>query len=96
MIWAGREVRYRTDYTLGTDCRLFWNVSVWDPRHNSDHYLVLVCLCSAPLKEHSEYLRRRKRPPLQPLTTLKREESILEALRREATNPKARDAKKNA
>ena len=53
MIQAGREVRYRTGYTLGTDRRLFWNVFVRDPRHNSDHYMVLGCLRSAPLSEHS-------------------------------------------
>ena len=28
MIRLGREVRSRTDYILGTYCRLFWNVSV--------------------------------------------------------------------
>ena len=39
-----------TDYILGTDRRLFGNVSVRDPRHNSDHYLVLGCLRSASLK----------------------------------------------
>ena len=50
MIWAGKEVRSRTDYILGTDRRLFWNVSVRDPRHNSDHYIVLGCLCRAPLR----------------------------------------------
>ena len=48
MVCAGREVRFRTDYILGTDCRLFWNMSVQDPRHNSYHYLVLGCLHSAP------------------------------------------------
>ena len=41
MIQTGREVRSRTDYILGTDHGLFWNVSVRDPRHNSDHYMVL-------------------------------------------------------
>ena len=69
MIRVGREVRSRTDYILGTDFRLFWNVSVQDPRHNSDHCLVLGCLQSAPLREHSKYLRRRKRLPLRPPTT---------------------------
>ena len=34
MVREGREVRSRTDYILGMDCRIFWNVSVWDPRHN--------------------------------------------------------------
>ena len=59
MIWARREVRPQKDYILGTDRRLFWNVSVRDPRHNSDHYVVLGFLCSYPLREHSEYLGRR-------------------------------------
>ena len=41
MLWKGRYVRSRIDYILGTDRRLFRNVSVPDPRHNSDHYMVL-------------------------------------------------------
>ena len=45
----GQVVRSRTDYILGTDRRLFKNVTVRDPRHNSDHYMVLGCLPSAPL-----------------------------------------------
>ena len=49
MLRKGREVRSRTDYILGTDRRLFRNVTVRDPRHNSDHYMVLGCLPSAPL-----------------------------------------------
>ena len=50
MIREGREVRSWTEYILGTDRRLFVNVSVRDPRHNSDHYIVLGCLHSASLK----------------------------------------------
>ena len=50
MIREGREVRSRTDYILGTDCRLFGNVSARDPRHNSDHYMVMGCLRSSSLK----------------------------------------------
>ena len=53
MIMEGREVRYRTNYILGTDRHLFGNVSVRDPMHNSDHYMVLGCLHSASLKEHA-------------------------------------------
>ena len=34
----------KTDYILGTDCRLFMNVSVRDPRYNSDHYMVMGVL----------------------------------------------------
>ena len=54
MVRVGREVRSRTDYILVTDRRLFWNVYVWYPRHNSDRYLILGCLRSAHLREQSE------------------------------------------
>ena len=56
MLWKGREVRSRTEYILGTDCRIFRNVSVRDPWHNSDNYMVLGCLPSASLTEHKRYL----------------------------------------
>ena len=52
MIRKEREVRSRTEYILGTDCR-----SVRDPWHNLDHYMVMGCLHSASLKEHARYLR---------------------------------------
>ena len=45
----GQVVRSRTDYILGTDRRLFQNVAVRDPRHNTDHYMVLGCFTGAPL-----------------------------------------------
>ena len=64
MIRVGREVRYQTDYILGTGLCLFWNVSVRDPRHNSYHYMFLGCLYSAPLREHSRFLGGRKQLPL--------------------------------
>ena len=48
MLWKGREVQSRTDFILGTDCRLFGNVSVRDPRQNSDHYMVLGFACQSP------------------------------------------------
>ena len=47
MVREGKVVRSRTDYILGTDQSLFWNVSVQDTRHNTDHYMVLGCLRSA-------------------------------------------------
>ena len=50
MVWAEREVRYQTDYILETDRCLFWNVSVRNLRHKLDQYLVIGCLCSAPLR----------------------------------------------
>ena len=69
MVRLGREVRSRTDYILGVYWRLFRNVTARDPRHNSDHYLVIGCLCSATLIEHTEYLVRRMWIPLRPPTT---------------------------
>ena len=95
MIRSGWEVRYQTDYILRTDRRIFWNVSVREPRYNSDHYIVMGCLLSAPLREHSRYLGESKRPPLRPPTTPTREDGIFAALRRAVPKPLARDARKN-
>ena len=72
MIREGRDMRSRTDYILGKDFRIFGNVSFRDPRHNSEHYMVLGCIHSAPLREHSRYLRERKCLPLRPPNTLTR------------------------
>ena len=44
------EVQYRMYYILGTDCHLFKNVYVWDPMHNSNHYLILRYLRGATLR----------------------------------------------
>ena len=68
MLQKGREVRSWTDYILGMDHRLFGNVSVRDPRHNSDHYMVLGCLQIASLTEHNRYLGGRKKLLLKPPT----------------------------
>ena len=66
MLRNEREVRSRTDYILGTDCRFFGNVSARNPWNNSDHYMVLGCLTSAPLTAHRRYLGGRKRWPVRP------------------------------
>ena len=47
MLREGKVVRSRTGYILGTDRSLFRNVSVRDPRHNTDHFMVVGCLRSA-------------------------------------------------
>ena len=65
------------------------------PTDNSDHYLVLGCIRSAPLREHTKYLGRRTRLPLQPPTIPTREYGLFAALRRATTKPKAREARKN-
>ena len=95
MIWEGREVWYQTDYILGTNCCLLWNVSVRDTRYNSYRYMVLGFFRSAPLREHTKYLGGRKRPPLRTPTSLTREDRIFLALRRAVLKPQARDARKN-
>ena len=41
MVRQWREVSSRTDYILGTDCRIFQNVAVRDLQHNFEHYMVL-------------------------------------------------------
>ena len=84
------------NYILGTDFHLFRNVYVRDPRHNPEHYIVLVCLRRAPLREHAEYLRRCTRIPLQSLVTPTIEDRIFAALRRSILKPRARKARKNA
>ena len=48
MVCLGMEVWSRTEYILGTYRCIFRNAAVWDPEHNSYHYIVLVCLCIAP------------------------------------------------
>ena len=96
MLQKGREVRYRTDYILGTDRRLFGNVSIWDPRHNSDHYMVLGCLPSASLTEHKRYLGGRKRWPISPPTNPTRVDKNFAALRRAVPKVQTRAARRNA
>ena len=54
MFRESKVVLSQTDYILVTDCYLVWNVSVRDPRHNTDHYMVLGCLRSAPEREHTK------------------------------------------
>ena len=70
--------------------------AVRDPRHNSDHYLVLGCLCGAPLREHTEYLGRRKRLPLRPPPTSTRDGGLFAALRRAILKLESREAQKIA
>ena len=64
MVWEGKVVRSRTDYILGRDRQLFWDVSIQDPLHNTNHYMVLGFLSSAPKREHAKYLTGRKQMPL--------------------------------
>ena len=89
-------VRSRTDYLLGTDGSLFKNVSVRDPRHNTDHFMVVGCLRSAPAREQARYIKGRRKMPLSPPTEPTREGGIFEALRRAVPKPHKREKHKNA
>ena len=66
MVRGGKAVRYRTDYILGTDRSLFRNVAVRNPRHNSDHYMVMGLLRGGTVREHISYIAGRRRIPLTP------------------------------
>ena len=96
MLQNGREVWSRTDYILWTDLRLFGNVAVRDPQHNSDHYMVLGCLPSASLTEQKRYLGGRKwwlvRPPEKPTWA----DQLFAALRRAVPKAQPREARLNA
>ena len=96
MIRKGWEVRSRTDYILGTYRRLFRNVTDRDPWHNSDHYMVLGCLPSAPPIEHKRYLGGRKRWPVRPPRETTRTDEIFAALRRAVPRAQPREARRNA
>ena len=95
MVREGKVVRSRTDYILGTDRRLFRNVSVRDPRHNTNHYMVLGCLRSVPKKEHARYLSGRKKLPLRLPDEPTREDGIFAALRRAVPKPHTRERREN-
>ena len=96
MLRQGQEMRSLTDYILGTDRRLFRNVTVRDPRHNSDHYMVLGCLPSAPLTEKKRYLGGRKRWLVRPSVKPTRTDELFAALRRAVPRAKPREARQNA
>ena len=96
MLRKGREVRSRTDYILGTDRRLFRNVTVWDPRHNSDHHMVLGCLPSTLLSETKRYLGGRKRWPVRPPVKPTRTDELFADLRRAVPRAKPREERRNA
>ena len=96
MLRKGREVRSRTNYIIGTDRRLFGSVSVRDPWHNSDHYMVLCCLPSASLTEHKRFLGGRKRWPMSPPTKPTRVGKLFTALRRAVPKAQPRAARRNA
>ena len=95
MVREGKVVRSRTDYLLGIDRSLFRNVSVRDPQHNTDHFMVVGCLRSAPEREHTRYIAGRRKLPLRPPTEPTREDGVFAALWRAVPKPHGRERHKN-
>ena len=96
MVRGGKAVRSRTDYILGTDRSLFRNVAVRDPRHNSDHYMVMGLLRGGTVREHIRYIAGRRRLPLKPPKRPTREDSLFGDLRRAVPKPQPREQHRNA
>ena len=83
-----REVRSRTDYILDTDFRLFSNMSIQEPSHNLDHYLIPGCLRSATMREHENYLFRSTRLPLCTPNTPTKQDGLFVYLLQKIPKPK--------
>ena len=95
MVREGKVVRSRLEYILGIYRSLFWNVSVRDPRHTTDHYMLLGCLRSATEMEHARYLLGSKQLPLHPPAEPTREDGIFAALRRAVLKPHVMERRNN-
>ena len=89
-------IRSRTDYLLGTDRSLFRNMAVRDPRHNSDHYMVVGQLRRGTAWEHVRYIKRPRRLPLLPPKEPTREDKLFEDLQRAVPKPHEREKHRNA
>ena len=94
----GRLVRSRTDYILGSDCRIFQNVALRDPMHNSDYFMVMGSLREASPREHSNYLGIRTLLPLRltGLQTRTQADELFVELRRAILKPVQRFACHNS
>ena len=90
-----REVRYWTDHILETDCCLFRNISVRDPRQNLDNYLILGCLQRVTLREHEKYLWGITGLPFCNPTNQTREGGIFASLLWMIGKQKSQEARKN-
>ena len=96
MVREGKVIRSRTDYLLGTDRSLFRNVAVRDPRHNSDHYMVVIQLRGGSAREHVRYITGKRRLPLLPPKEPTREDNLFGDLRRAMPKPHEREKHRNA
>ena len=96
MVREGKAVRSRTDYILGTDRSLFRNEAVRDPRHNSDHYMVMGLLRGGTGWEHAKYIAGRRRIPMKPPKRPTQEDELFGDLRLAVLKPQPREQHQNA
>ena len=96
MVREGKAIQSRKDYILGTDCSLFRNVSVRDPRYNSDHYMVVGLLRGGTTRDHIRYIAGRRRMPLTTPKEPTREETLFKDLRRAVPKPHMQEQHRNA
>ena len=89
-------IKYRTDCLLGTDRSLFRKVAVRDPRHNSDHYMVVGHIRGGLAREQVQYIRGRRRMPLLPPKEPTREDELFGDIRRAVPKPHEREKHRNA
>ena len=71
-------------------------MAVRDPRHNSDHYMVVRHLQSETAREHAIYIRGRQTMPLQPPKAPTREDELFGNLQRAVPKPHERDKNRKA
>ena len=86
----------QTDYLLGTDRSLFRNVAVRDPRHNSDHYMVVVHLQNETAQEHTKYIKGWRKMSLKPQNDPMRQDELFGDLRRAVPKPHEQENHRNA
>ena len=93
---GGKAVRSTTDYILGTDRSLFKNVTVRDPCHNSDHYMVMGVLRGGTETAHKRYITGQRRVLMKVSRRPMREDELFGDLRRAVLKPHPREQQRNA
>ena len=98
MVRQGKGVWYQTYYIMGSELRIFHNVVVRDPRHNSYNPMVIRYLRRTSQRERLFYLRHRMRLQLSPLVRQTRTwaDKIFTELRRAVPKPYKRSARHNS
>ena len=98
MVREGSIISSRTDYFLGTDRRYLRAVSVKEPRHDSDHRMIVGVLSCDKLKENKRCIMSQQRYPLKAPTGDNRTELdiIFAELKERIPKVGPRELKRNA